>query len=307
MAGVGRFDDRATEQRGPRDILKWKVLDPLRGRPRAASSSGYQPPQRACDPQLVHGDRSQLTWLGHASFLVTLGGKRVLLDPVLAPRLQRVIPRHGKPGIPAEALPPVDVVCVSHNHYDHLDSWTLKRIGPRPTYVVPLGNEDLIRAAGGERIVALDWWQSTPVGDLTVTLTPARHWSMRFPWNRNDMLWGGFLLRGPEGAAYHSGDTAAFDFTEIGRKLGPIDWAMLPVGAYEPRWFMQAQHMNPEEAVDAAVQLGTKRMVAMHWGTFQLTDEPLDEPPRRARQAWSQRGLDPESLWILDVGESRRL
>jgi N-acyl-phosphatidylethanolamine-hydrolysing phospholipase D len=304
---MGRFDGRATEQRGPLEIFKWKVLDPLRGRGPAASPKNYRPPSRPYDRQLVHAEEAQLTWLGHASFLVTLARKRVLIDPVLAPRLQRVIPRQGEPGIPVHALPPVDVVCVSHNHYDHLDSWTLKRIGPAPLYVVPLGNEGLIRAAGGERVVALDWWESTQVGDLTVTLTPARHWSMRYPWNRNDMLWGGFVLRGPEGAAYHSGDTAAFDFTEISRKLGPPDWAMLPVGAYEPQWFMQAQHLNPEEAVEAAVQLGATNMVAMHWGTFRLTDEPPDEPPRRARQAWTERGLAPERLWIFDVGESRRL
>ena len=304
---VGRFDDRATEQRGPLAIFTWKVVDPLRGRGPAPRRDGFQPPSRPHDRELVHGDRAQLTWLGHASFLLTLGGKRVLLDPVLAPRLQRIVPRHGDPGIPVDALPKVDVVCVSHNHYDHLDAWTLKRIGAAPVYVVPLGNEGLIRSAGGEQIVALDWWESTKVGDLEVTLTPARHWSMRYPWNRNDMLWGGFVLRGPEGTAYHSGDTAAFDFTEIARKLGPIDWAMLPVGAYEPRWFMQAQHMNPEEAVEAAVQLGTKNMVAMHWGTFKLTDEPLEEPPRRAREEWTRRGLAAERLWILDVGESRRL
>jgi L-ascorbate metabolism protein UlaG (beta-lactamase superfamily) len=307
MARVGRFDDRATEQRGPLAILKWKVVDPLRGRGPPASRNDYRPPSRPYDRELVQGDRAQLTWLGHASFLVTLAGQRVLIDPVLATRLQGVIPRHGEPGIPVDALPPVDVVCVSHNHYDHLDTWTLKRLGARPTYVVPLGNEALVRAAGAQKIIALDWWEPTKVGNLMVTLTPARHWSMRYPWNRNDMLWGGFVLRGPEGAAYHSGDTAAFDFREIGRKLGPIDWAMLPIGAYEPQWFMQAQHMNPEEAVEAAVQVGAKNMVAMHWGTFKLTDEPLDEPPPRARQAWTERGLAPERLWILDVGESRRL
>ena len=137
---------------------------------------------------------------------------------------------------------------------------------------------------------------------------PSRHWSMRFPWDRNDALWGGYVLRAPEGTAYHSGDTAFFDgFAEIGRRAGPIDWAMLPIGAYEPRWFMEPQHLCPEEAVEASVALGARHMVAMHWGTFRLTDEPLAEPPERARSAWAERGLDERALWILDVGESRLL
>ena len=131
---------------------------------------------------------------------------------------------------------------------------------------------------------------------------------MRSPWNRNDMLWSGFVFRGPEGAAYHAGDTGLFDgFAEIGRRAGPIDWAMLPIGAYEPRWFMEPQHMNPEDACEAFAALGARNFVAMHWGTFKLTDEPLGEPPERVRRACEQRGLDPARLWILDIGETRAL
>jgi L-ascorbate metabolism protein UlaG (beta-lactamase superfamily) len=131
---------------------------------------------------------------------------------------------------------------------------------------------------------------------------------MRYPWDRNDALWGGWVIRAPEGTAYHSGDTAYFDgFTEIGQRVGPIDWAMLPIGAYEPRWFMEPQHMNPEESARAARELGAANMVAMHWGTFRLTDEPVGEPPVRVRAAWSEQAADPSRLWILDVGESRAL
>jgi L-ascorbate metabolism protein UlaG (beta-lactamase superfamily) len=283
------------------------VLDPLKGAPKP-DRSGFRPPQRAHDAELVQSDRPSLTWIGHATFLLTLGGRKVITDPVLRHRLPGFIPRHGEPGIPLDALPPLDVVLVTHNHWDHLDAWSLRRLGPRPTYVTPLGNARLLRAAGAERVVELDWWDTTEVGGLQITLTPSRHWSMRFPWDRNDMLWGGFVVTSKDGTAYHSGDTAAFDgFAEIGRRLGPIDWALLPIGAYDPRWFMADQHLNPEEAVDAAVQMQARTMVAMHWGTFRLTDERLDEPPRRARAEWQRRRLPDDRLWILDVGESRPL
>ena len=171
-----------------------------------------------------------------------------------------------------------------------------------------LGNARVLRDAGLTDVVELDWWQSHREGELDITLVPARHWSMRFPWDRNDMLWGGFVLRGPEGTAYHSGDTAFFDgFAEIARRFGTIDWAMLPIGAYDPRWFMQPQHMDPEEAGRAFQALGARRFVAMHWGTFKLTDEPTGEPPQRIRAFWEAQRLPPEQLWLLDVGETREL
>jgi N-acyl-phosphatidylethanolamine-hydrolysing phospholipase D len=208
---------------------------------------------------------------------------------------------------PAE-LPPVDVVCVTHDHFDHLDLPSIRALGSAPLYVVPLGLGRLLRGVGAERVVELDWWESTRDGDLEITLTPARHWSMRMPWTRNESLWGGFVLRGPEGALYHSGDTALFDgFRDIGARLGPIDWALLPIGAYEPRWFMEPQHMDPGDAVEAFVRLGAAHFFAMHWGTFVLTDEPVEEPPARLRELWRERALDPARLAILDVGESRPL
>jgi N-acyl-phosphatidylethanolamine-hydrolysing phospholipase D len=305
---VGRFDDRATRPaRGPADMLRWKVLDALAGKNRK-DPGGFTTPRREPDRGLIASGAAQLTWLGHASFLLTLGGKRILIDPILAPRLgplSRLVP----PGLSVDELPPIDAVLVTHNHRDHLDPWTLRRLGDRPLYVAPLGHGDLLRSLGAKRIEELDWWQSTSLGGaLDVTLVPARHWSMRYPWDRNDALWGGYVLKAPEGVAYHSGDTAFFDgFEEIGRRLGPIDWAMLPIGAYEPRWFMEPQHMSPEEAADAARIVRAKAFVAMHWGTFKLTDEPLAEPPVRARKAWAEKGGEDGALWILDVGETRRL
>jgi L-ascorbate metabolism protein UlaG (beta-lactamase superfamily) len=304
---MGRFDDRATlPRRGPKEIFRWKVLDALAGRNRQ-EPGGFVTPRRDPDRALIHTTDAQLTWIGHASFLFTLGGKRILVDPIFAPRIGPVT-RLTPPGLSIDELPPIDVVLVTHNHRDHLDPWTLSRLGSGPAYVAPLGNGALLTKLGAAQVTELDWWQSTTVGSLEITLVPARHWSMRFPWDRNDALWGGFVVRGPEGTAYHSGDTAFFDgFTEIGRRCGPIDWAMLPIGAYEPRWFMEAQHMGPEDAVEAARLLAARRLVAMHWGTFRLTDEPTAEPPIRARAAWQDRGEAEKDLWILDVGETRRL
>ncbi|WP_437731035.1 MBL fold metallo-hydrolase [Sorangium sp. So ce1335] len=304
---MGRFDHLATQpRRGPADILRWKVVDAIAGKNRK-DPGGFTTPARPHDRALVAGAAPSLTWIGHASFLVTLGGARLLIDPVYRDGpgpLRRLAP----PGIPLGELPPIDAVLITHNHRDHLDTWTLSRLGGAPLYIAPVGHEAVLRKAGAQRIVELDWWGVTTVGGVEITLVPARHWSMRFPWDRNDALWGGYLMRADEGTAYHSGDTAFFDgFAEIGRRAGAIDWAMLPIGAYDPRWFMQPQHMCPEEAIEASLLLGARRLVAMHWGTYRLTDEPPGEPPERARAGWQGRGLPDDALWILDVGETRAL
>jgi L-ascorbate metabolism protein UlaG (beta-lactamase superfamily) len=308
---MGRYDDRATRpMRGPRDLFRWRVLDPLAGRrPKIAKEAArFVTPFRKNDGAALRRPEPSLTWIGHATFVAKLGGQLVATDPVFCERISGVVPRRAPVGVELEALPPVDVVTISHNHRDHLDLPTIARLGSRPLYVVPMGNAGYLRDAGATRIVELDWWDSIEVGQLTVTLVPARHWSMRAPWDRNEALWGGFVIRGPEGALYHAGDTALFDgFAEIGRRAGPIDWALLPIGSYEPRWFMEPQHMNPEDAMDAFRQLGARIFVAMHWGTFKLTDEPLSEPPARLRELAAKAGLPDERVWILDVGETRRL
>jgi L-ascorbate metabolism protein UlaG (beta-lactamase superfamily) len=304
---MGRFDHLATAPaRGPGDIFKWKLVDALAGRNRK-DPGGFVTPVRAPDRALVDGGAPQLTWIGHASFLFTLGGKRILVDPIFSRRLGPVS-RLSPPGIAVDALPPIDVVLITHNHRDHLDPWSLQKLGPAPTFVVPLGNGDLVKSLGAEKVIELGWYESTDLGSIEVALVPARHWSMRYPWDRNDALWGGFVVRSSEGTVYHSGDTAFFDgFAEIGKTFGPIDWAMLPIGAYEPRWFMEPQHMGPEEAVEAARMLDARHLVAMHWGTFRLTDEPIGEPPVRARAAFAAAGDPGRELWILDVGETRPL
>jgi L-ascorbate metabolism protein UlaG (beta-lactamase superfamily) len=307
---MGRFDNLATQPaRGFGDVLRWRVLDTLKHK-RRRDPEGYSftTPVRANDGAQVATSAASLTWIGHATFALRLGGVLIATDPVWSEHIFGGIKRLAPAGVALEHLPPIDVVTVSHNHYDHLDLPTLKRIGKRAVYVTLPGNGSILRQAGLDQVVELDWWQSHRIGALEITAVPARHWSMRAPWNRNDMLWGGFVYSAPEGVAYHSGDTALFDgFAEIGRRLGPIDWAMLPIGAYEPRWFMEPQHMNPDDAVEAFQRLGAKQLVAMHWGTLKLTDEPLGEPPERLRALWAERKLDPKRMWILDVGETRVL
>ncbi|MCC6521668.1 MAG: MBL fold metallo-hydrolase [Polyangiaceae bacterium] len=316
---MGRFDARATvPARGALDMLRWKLVDRLAGRNRT-DPGGFVTPRREPDHALLASRAASLCWIGHASFLFTLGGVRVLIDPVLG----RLGPlgRLAPPGLTRATLPPVDLVLVTHNHRDHLDPCSIAALSKQAhehagaglrdaplRFVAPLGNTAALAEAGAEHVDELDWWQSLRVGPLEVTLVPARHWSMRRPWDRNDALWGGFVVRGPEGTVYHSGDTAMFDgFGAIRARLGPIDWALLPIGSYEPRWFMEPQHICPEEAVAAAGALGARRVVAMHWGTFKLTDEPVGEPPERARAAWRRAGRDEAALWVLDVGETRPL
>ncbi|MGH7860401.1 MAG: MBL fold metallo-hydrolase, partial [Candidatus Binatia bacterium] len=205
-----------------------------------------------------------------------------------------------------EALPPVDFATISHDHYDHTDVPTIRALARRGVrFVVPLGLGDVVREAGGEAI-ELDWWQSARMGTLTVHCVPAQHFSGRSLFDRDRRLWGGFVVEGATRRFYHAGDTGYFDgFSEIGRRLGPIDLAAVPIGAYEPLAMMRFVHVTPEEAAQAAVDLGAKRVVAMHFGTFVLTDEPLDEPPRRFLAEAGRLGVDAERAWVLKIGETR--
>ncbi|MBX3217732.1 MAG: MBL fold metallo-hydrolase [Labilithrix sp.] len=293
--------DGTTPDKGLRDLLKWQL-----GRKRARAP--FTTPRRANDGRALAASAAHLTWIGHATFVQRLGGKVLATDPIWSQRIH-TIPRQCDPGVALEACPRIDVVTVSHAHYDHLDLPTLKRIGEDALYVVPSDNAVLLRGAGLPNVVELGWWESHQIGDLRITLVPAQHWSMRAPWDKNKRLWGGFVYESPEGTSYHAGDTAFSEqvFTEIGARFPRIDWAMLPIGAYDPTWFMQAQHMGPEEAGRAFEILGAEHLVAMHWGTFALTDEPLGEPPERLRAFWSERGHASERLWVMDIGEMRTL
>jgi len=251
-----------------------------------------------------------LTWIGHASFLVRMDGATFLTDPMFSRRAsplsfagpRRLVP----PGVAIDALPKVDFALVSHDHYDHLDLPSVRALARRGVrFVVPSGVGEIVRRAGGE-VAELEWWGRQDLGPVTVHCVPSRHFSGRSLLDRNRRLWAGFVVEGPSRRFYHAGDTASFDgFAEIGRRLGPIDLAAMPIGAYLPRRMMAPVHVTPEEALQGALAARASRIAAMHWGTFDLADEPLDEPPRRFRAEAQRLGLGDDQAWILGVGETR--
>lgn len=281
---------------------------------RAVASSVRQP--RAGDNEIA------VTWVGHSTLLVQLGSLNVLTDPVWGERAspwRAIGPRRVVPAaLPIEALPPIDVVLQSHNHYDHLDAWTVRTLAaahPTAQWIVPLRLGRLLRSLGVREVSELDWWAEARLGDTTVACTPARHFSARTPLDRNRTLWCGFAVAGSAGRFFYAGDTGLHpEFERIGERFGPFAVSAIPIGAYEPRWFMQPVHVNPDDAVSAfrALHLHHGRrmhatMVGVHWGTFRLTDEPILEPPRRTRDAWARAKLPEEDLWILAHGETKVL
>ena len=287
-------------------VLRWALLDKISGK-RRKSPGRAEVPQVAADLKLLGtppatGEGARLTWLGHASWLVQLDGLSLVIDPVLSDSLPGFIKRNVPPGVAAKELPRVDAALVSHNHYDHLDLPTLQAIGAKVICGTGMGKTVASRGLPSSE---LGWWDAERVGDVRITYVPSQHWSRRGLADTNQTLWGGFVIEGSSARIYHSGDTAYFaGFREIGQRLGSIDAALLPIGAYDPAWFMEKQHMNPEQAVQAFEDLGARAFFAMHWGTFKLTDEPLTEPPERLRAEWSRRNLPLDRCRILAIGES---
>jgi N-acyl-phosphatidylethanolamine-hydrolysing phospholipase D len=244
-----------------------------------------------------------LTWVGHATVAVHDDDDVLLTDPHFGNRA--LLPaRAAPPGVPLASIPADAFAVISHNHYDHLDRGTVEKLPDTIDWYVPLGLADWFRERGRERVVELDWWQSARRGRWTITCLPSQHWSRRIEHGENETLWCAWLLDSGKRRYFFAGDTGYFaGFAEFGRRFGPIDVALLPIGAYEPRWFMRDQHMNPEEAYRAFLDLGARYMVGIHWGTFDLTDEPLDLPPRALREAVAAAGGDGERVKLLAIGE----
>jgi N-acyl-phosphatidylethanolamine-hydrolysing phospholipase D len=311
-AGAPRDGDRFVNQVGPRALPGFQTM--LGFFLRKTWRSMVSPPGGA---RLVPFDRQAMernpsvTWIGHSTMLVRMDGVTFLTDPIFSERAspiafagpKRLVP----PGVPLEDLPPIDFVLLSHDHYDHADVPSIAALAQRGArFIVPLGMGELVRSAGGEA-VELDWWQDAQMSRVRVSCVPAQHFSGRSAvGGANQRLWAGWVVAGPTRRFYHAGDTGYFaGFAEIGKRLGPIDLAALPIGAYRPRSIMHFVHLNPEEAIQAAVDLGAHRVVAMHYGTFDLTEEPPGEPPRRFRRAAARRGFESDRAWTLNIGESR--
>ena len=312
QTGAPRQGDRFVNAAGPRPMpgagemfgfLLGKAWTSIAGRAGAAPRVPFDVEAMSHNPSI--------TWIGHATFLVRMDGVTFLTDPMFSDRASPVSfagpARLVEPGVPLDALPHLDFALVSHDHYDHLDLPTIAALAQRGVPVfVPLGVGELIREAGGTA-TDLDWWQSRGAGRVRIHCVPAQHFSGRSLSDGDRRLWAGWVVEGPTRRFYHAGDTGYFDgFGEIAARLGPPDLAALPIGAYDPAGIMQFVHMNPEEAMQAAVDVRARVAVGMHYGTFDLTEEPLDEPPRRFHAAASQHALDGVTPWTMRIGETRQ-
>ncbi|WP_439651680.1 MBL fold metallo-hydrolase [Microvirga puerhi] len=290
-----------------KDLLRWR-----REGKGAAWPKRHPSPFRDKPPERVEGLR--ITLIGHASFLIQAAGLNILADPVFSERASPLPfagpKRVNPPGIAFSDLPPIDVVLITHNHYDHLDLATLGRLwrDHRPRFVAPLGNDTIIRARYPDIPVTTgDWGDAFDLGHgITAHLTPSYHWSARGMRDRRMALWCAYVLTTPAGTVYHIGDTGFGDgeiFRAVRARFGPPRVAHLPIGAYEPRWFMKPQHMNPEDAVQAFQLLGAEQALGHHWGTFRLTDEAIDAPPQALAAALAEAATPAERFRPLRPGE----
>src|SRR4051812_40291231 len=257
------------------DFLRWKVLE------RSPTPPPFTPPIAAPAPLNLLELEPAVTWIGHSSFFLRLAGRSILLDPVFsdycAPFRARRLKRRAPPGLPFDSVARPDLVLLTHNHYDHLDLPTIRRLPADTQFIVPQGLAPWFRNCGRTNIRELRWWESVGLQNLRITSVPAQHFSSRTPWDRNRTLWCGWVLQSENKTAYYAGDTGYCTiFREIGERLGPMDLSLIPIGAYAPRWFMQPVHVDPQEAVQIHRDVCSRLSVACHWGTFCLTDEPMD-------------------------------
>ncbi len=291
--------------RGLRQVLQWRLRSRRAAWPRQVSNAGFSPPPATVEPGTV-----AITFINHASFLIRFPNAVVLTDPIFSRRCSPVSwagpMRVRSPGIALADLPRPDLVLLSHNHYDHMDLPTLRTLQRRhaPRFVTMLGNARAL-AKLGIAATELDWWQDVMADNLCITATPARHFAAPTPFDRNRTLWGGFMLSAQAGQILFAGDSGAGPhWNDIRRRLGVPDVALLPIGAYEPRWFMAPVHMDPAEAVQAHLALGARCSVGMHYGTFQLTDEAIEAPLLALAEARQTIGLTSDTFATLGCGET---
>jgi N-acyl-phosphatidylethanolamine-hydrolysing phospholipase D len=310
----------SSQMHGLVDFLKWSLGERRRGadRPDPDPAMFVRVAPDFVAPRAAP-DQLTITWVGHTSFLIQIAGLNVLIDPVWSDRASPVQfagpHRWVPPGVDFDRLPPIDVVVLSHDHYDHLDADTVSRLAsrfPAAAWYAPLGVGTFLRQRGAREVVERDWWQESEIGSLQLTCVPAQHFSGRTLGKRDRTLWCGWAFRSGHQSLFFAGDTALHpEFGAITQRCGPFDMAILPIGAYDPRWFMGSVHMNPDDCMKAFAQMsaaqGGRRLVmtASHWGTFKLTDEPMDEPPMKMRELWHASGRDSKDLWILRHGETR--
>jgi len=253
----------------------------------------------------------QITWVGHSTFLIQAGGVNILTDPIWSARASPVQwagpKRYAKPGIPFQELPEIDVVLISHTHYDHLDRPTIKQLGAVPRYVLPHHVGSWFAGLGIHGATELHWWMSTRIGNITITAVPAKHWSKRNVWGTSSAGWNGYVIESPAGTIYFAGDTGYHSeyFKEIGKRFPRIDLGLIPIGAYYPRAIFSRYHIDPREAVIVHREVGAKKSIGMHWGAFKLTQEPLGEPPVLLEHEMITAELPPGEFSAMKIGETR--
>lgn len=312
-----------SQPRGLRDVIRWSIARRRQSLPPDPTPGSIPLAQPTFGPRAAR-DELTATWVGHSTVLLQLGPINVLTDPIWSERASPLSfagpKRFVDAAVDFTSLPPIDVVVISHNHYDHLDRRTVRALAkrmPDVTWVTPLGLSTLLRRWGVRRTRELDWWQSARIETASAVLeiqsAPAQHFSARGLGDRGRTLWCSWVLSASGQRAFFAGDTAYHpEFGAIGARYGPFGLLMLPVGAYEPRWFMRTVHMNPPEAMRAYAELTGRRageavFLPIHWGTFRLTDEAMQEPPEWTARLWREAGYDVAKLWLLRHGETRRL
>jgi N-acyl-phosphatidylethanolamine-hydrolysing phospholipase D len=311
---AGGFRNPNPEFTPPDGFTRWSFLA-RRVWASIVSARSFDAPRVVNDGSALRTPMSgpSVTWIGHATLLLQLDGVNFLTDPHWGNRVSPLSwmgPRRlAPPGVAFEDLPPIDVVLISHDHYDHLDLQTVKRlaIAHDPLFLVPLGLKAWFADNGMTRVEELDWWQTREHRGLSFVCVPAQHFAQRSLWDRDRRLWASWAALGQGRRFYFGGDSGYFDgFKAVGDQLGPFDLAAIAVGAYVPAAIMRLTHTTPEQAVRAAADLRSRVLLGIHWGTFDLAEEALDEPPRRLLAEASLRGIGPDRAWILKVGETRR-
>jgi L-ascorbate metabolism protein UlaG (beta-lactamase superfamily) len=310
----GRFRNNYAHD-GRASFWLWKWEQWTQGTPEPPPGGWSIPAVKADVARLASNTSEPLaTWIGHATFLLQLAGVNILVDPQFSERASPVSfagPRRIVPlPLALAELPRIDVVLVSHNHYDHLDRATVRALAARDAstrFLVPLGLAAWFQNEGIERVAEYDWWQSTAIAGVRFTLVPAQHWSKRTLWDANRSLWGGWAIEGGGLKLLHTGDLGySQDARDIGERLGPFDLAFIPIGAYAPRWFMKTMHVDVADAIQVRRDVRAARAIGMHWGTFErLTDEPMDEPPRELERLRAEAGLARADFDVMKVGETR--
>lgn len=295
------------------DFLKWSVVERIRGeKPERPESYIFETIENDGSFLRENSVETTVTWIGHSSLLIQVNGVNILTDPIWSDRCSPVQfagpRRHVAPGVAWEDMPPIDVVVISHNHYDHLDKNTVQKLAESAHFLVPLGIGDFMESVGVKNFTEMDWWDELTFNQVQFTCAPAQHFSGRGISDRDKTLWSGWVIKAEDATVYYAGDTGYFPgFREIGEKLGPIDIAAIPIGAYLPRWFMSPVHVDPAEAVQAFIDLNAKTFVPVHWGTFELADEPLDQPMADLKKAIQDKNLNPEQFWLMKHGETKIL